>query len=402
LTYHTAPYIYPITSPPIKDGIVAIDKGGRIVEVLDPASPTFTAPATAPEKHEGILIPGFINTHCHLELSHLVGKSQTGKTLLPFLIDVISMRETAQEEIDAAIEKHDAYMWEQGIQAVGDICNKLDTAPVKKKSNIRYYSFVEMFDFMQPDRAQASYDGYKTVYDGQSGALDGNAKSGVPHAPYTVSTPLYEHINALNDGNETVSIHSQETIAEDQLFLTGDGEFLPFFKGFGATLDHFSATGKGSIFHALEHMDPAKRTIFVHNTLTTAEGIRTAEAWGQNGVYWATCANANLYIENRLPRYDVFVAEGVKMTVGTDSLTSNWQLSILEELRTISRFQSYLPFETLLTWATINGAEALQFDDELGSLEVGKAPGLLALTGLEGQTPDDFRIGAGARVRRIV
>ena len=402
MTYHTAPWIYPITSPPIKDGIVAIDKGGRIVEVLDPASPTFTAPAAAPEKHDGILIPGFINTHCHLELSHLVGKSQTGKTLLPFLIDVISMRETAQEEIDTAIEKHDAYMWEQGIQAVGDICNKLDTAPTKKKSNIRYYSFVEMFDFMQPGRAQASYDGYKKVYDGQSGALDGNAKSAVPHAPYTVSNPLYEHINALNDGNETISIHNQETAAEDQLFMTGDGDFLPFFKGFGATLDHFSAIGDGSIFHALQHMDPAKRTIFVHNTLTTTEGIRTAQAWGQNGVYWATCPNANLYIENRLPRYDAFVAEGAKMTVGTDSLTSNWQLSILEELRTISRFQSYLPFEMLLTWATINGAEALQFDDELGSLEVGKAPGLLVLTDLEGDTPGDFRIGAGTQVQRIV
>lgn len=401
VTYHTADYLYPITSPPIKDGIIALNDNGRITEVLDPASPTFTAPAAPPKKHKGILIPGFINTHCHLELSHLVGKSQTGKTLLPFLVDVVTMREMPQEEVDAAIEKWDAYMWEQGIQAVGDICNKLDTAPVKRKSPIRYYSFVEMFDFFQPDRAQESFEGYKAVYDGQATG-DGNAKSAVPHAPYTVSDPLYELINGVNTGTETISIHSEETPAENELFITGGGAFHAFFQGFGANIDYFKATGKSSIHHAISHMDPSKRTLFVHNTLTTAEGIEAARAWGQNGVFWATCPNANLYIENRLPRYDLFLAADAKVTVGTDSLTSNWQLSILEELRTISKYQSYVPFETLLAWATINGAEALQFDEELGSLEAGKKPGVLVLNDLEGDTPETFAIGARTQVKRLV
>ena len=401
ITYHTADHLYPITSPPIKNGIIGIDGDGRVTEVLDPASPTYSAPASAPVRHEGVLIPGFINTHCHLELSHLAGKSATGKTLLPFLVDVVTMREMPQAAIDAAIEKWDAYMWEQGIQAVGDICNKLDTKAVKEKSPIRYYSFVEMFDFLQPERARASFDGYKAVYDGQASG-NGNAKSAVPHAPYTVSDPLYDLINEVNNGTETVSIHSEETPAEIELFLTGGGPFHAFFRGFGASIDGFKATGRTSIHHALARMDPRCRTLFVHNTLTTAEGIRAATDWGRNGVYFATCPNANLYIENRLPRYDVFVDSGAKVTVGTDSLTSNWQLSILEELRTISRFQSYLPFETLLTWATINGAEALQMDDDLGSLEPGKAPGLLALTGLDGTAPAEFSIGARAQVRRIV
>lgn len=400
ISYHTADYLYPITAAPIKGGIIGLDDSGKIREILDPAASTFSAPATAPQKHDGILIPGFINTHCHLELSHLVGKSQTGKTLLPFLVDVVTMREMPQEEIDAAIKLQDRLMWESGIQAVGDICNKLDTAPVKASSPIRYYSFVEMFDFLQPERARDSYDGYKAVYDEQAEG-NGNAKSAVPHAPYTVSDPLYVLINATNDASKTVSIHSEETPAENELFLTGDGPFHAFFQGFGASIDGFEATGKTSIHHSIRHMNPANRTIFVHNTLTRPEGIRAAEDWGQNGVYWATCPNANLYIENRLPRYDIFVEEGVKVTVGTDSLTSNWQLSILEELRTISKYQSYLPLDTLLTWATINGAEALQFDEELGSLEVGKRPGLLALSNLEGATGADYRIGSATRVKRI-
>ena len=400
LTHHTAAYLYPISAPPIKNGIVGLDESGRVVEVLDPAAPTFTAPAAAPVRHDGILIPGFVNTHCHLELSHLAGKSATGKTLLPFLVDVVTMREMPQEEIDAAIAEQDRLMWEAGIQAVGDICNKLDTAAVKAASPIRYYSFVEMFDFLQPERAATTFAGYREVYARQADE-NGNRKSAVPHAPYTVSDPLYGMINELNGGRGVVSIHSEETPAEIELFRDGSGPFHAFFEGFGASIDGFRATGKSSIHHALEHMDPRCRTIFVHNTLTDAAGIRAARAWGQNGVYFATCPNANLYIENRLPRYDVFVAEGAKVTIGTDSLTSNWQLSVLEELRTISRFQSYLPFPTLLEWATLNGAEALAMDADLGSLEPGKTPGLLTLTDLEGNDPDSFRIGARTQVQRI-
>ena len=122
-------------------------------------------------------------------------------------------------------------------------------------------------------------------------------------------------------------------------------------------------------------MDPNQRTLFVHNTLTSAEDIQAAHAWSQQ-VYWATCANANLYIENRLPNYQAFIDNQAKMTIGTDSLTSNWQLSVLEEMKTIVRYQSGVSFSTLLEWATINGAMALGFEDELGSLEVGKKPGL--------------------------
>ncbi|MEL7378446.1 MAG: amidohydrolase family protein, partial [Bacteroidota bacterium] len=142
--------------------------------------------------------------------------------------------------------------------------------------------------------------------------------------------------------------------------------------------------------------------LFVHNTTTTSEDIAAATSWAQNGVYWATCPNANLYIENRLPRYDIFLEADAKVCVGTDSLTSNWQLSVLEEMKTISKYQSYVPFQTLLKWATLHGAEALGFDDELGSLSVGKKPGLLALDGLNGSDPESYRIDSKTTVDRLV
>ncbi len=390
---YTATYVYPVSSPPIANGIVETAEDGSILGVHHPTKESLAGELI---HVDGILTPGFINTHCHLELSHLAGRSQTGKTLLPFLVDVVTMRENDPATIEAAITRQDRLMWEAGIQAVGDICNRLDTAAVKRDSPVRYYSFVEMFDFLQPATAEKNFAQYRAVYKKQGGA-----KSAVPHAPYTVSDPLYRRINGLNVGQETVSIHNQETPAEDELFLTGGGPFVEFFRGFGATLEDFSAPGTTSIRYAMQRMDPSKRTLFVHNTLTTEVDIAAAQAWGENGVYWATCPNANLYIENRLPRYDRFLNQDAKVTIGTDSLTSNWQLSVLEELKTIAKYQSYVPFAALLRWATLNGAEALQFDD-LGSLEEGKKPGLLALYHLGGSTPDDHHFRPETTVKRLV
>ena len=126
-------------------------------------------------------------------------------------------------------------------------------------------------------------------------------------------------------------------------------------------------------------MDPAQRTLFIHNTLSSSEDISAAQRWSDN-VYWATCPNANLFIENRLPNYKYFIDAGARMTIGTDSLTSNWQLSILEEMKTISKYQSYVSFDLLLQWATLNGAEALGMDHLFGSFDPGKTPGILLLS----------------------
>ncbi len=393
----TADYIYTISGEILQNQVVICDDDGKIM-AIDPVNKHDSASL---EHHEGILIPGFINTHCHLELSHMIGKVATGTKLIPFITNVVQFRDASEEEIMEAIARADQEMYDGGIVAVGDISNKLDTAAQKEKSDIRYYTFVEMFDFLQEAGAEKCVADNLPVYNGQAQS-NGNQRSAVPHAPYSVSKTLFQKINELNGGKGTASIHNQETPPENLLFLEKQGAFLDFYGGFNIPLDDFSPTGKTAIHYALEHMDPSCRNLFVHNTLTTPEDIAAAHKWGENGIYWASCANANLYIENRLPNYQHFLDANAKMTIGTDSLTSNWQLSVLEELKTISKYQSYVPFATLLKWATLNGAEALQFDDELGSIEVGKQPGLLLLTHLEGDQPDNFRIGARTEVNRIL
>ncbi|RMF24953.1 MAG: S-adenosylhomocysteine deaminase [Bacteroidetes bacterium] len=390
----TADWVYPVATAPLREGVVVLDDEGTVLEVSTRAEHD---PASL-ERYAGAIVPGFVNAHCHLELSHMKGVAPTGTGLLPFLQTVVHYRDVEQERIDAAIAEADRAMYEAGIVAVGDISNKADTAAVKERSPLRYYTFVELFDFMQDAWAEKTFHDSEQVFEAQSGNGK-NRKSRVPHAPYTVSKTLFRLIREANrrlDGPVSVSIHNQETAHENELFLNKSGGFLQFYRDFNIPLDEFQPTGKTSIHYALENLDPRCRTLFVHNTQSTPEDIRAAMKWSPH-TFWVTCPNANLYIENRLPDYRHFLEAGATVAIGTDSLTSNWQLSVLEEMKTIARYQSYLPFETLLEWATLNGARALGFDDELGSIEVGKRPGLNLL-----DLPPDRKLQPETAVVRLV
>ena len=374
---YTADTIHTLIAEPLSDHVIVTDDVGRIVDI----SPTSRHDMGSVIKLEGIICPGFINTHCHLELSHMKGLVNTGTGLLPFLNSVVKYRDFPEDVIMQAIADGDEEMRQDGIVAVGDISNKLDTADIKSRSDIQYYTFVEMFDFLQSTMTAATIAQYQPVYEGHSDT-DGNAKSYVPHAPYTVSDDLYQFIKNQNGEELTISIHNQETPHEDQLFREKSGGFVNFYNEFGFGIEHFKATNDSSLAYAIQHLNPKHRVLFVHNTLTTAQDIAKAKSWNPKS-YWATCANANLYIENRLPDYKLFEEAEALMTIGTDSLTSNWQLSIMEEIKTIKKYKSYLSLTTLLNWACKNGAAALGFDDELGTLEIGKKPGLVNITGVK-------------------
>ena len=370
MRYISADFVFPINGEMIPNGVVVIN--GETIEKVTTKS---ELGAVDIEHFKGIILPGFINTHCHLELSHMKGLTQTGTKLIPFISNVVKLRNFDDAIIQAGIKKWDEAMYASGIQAVGDISNKIDTAAQKKISPIRYYTFVEMFDFMQAPLFEPTVANYRAVFADQARG-EGNKKSFVPHAPYSVSKELFEFINKANPDKATISLHNQETLDENALFEDGSGGFEDFYKGFGFNLDGFEPIGKGSIYYALEYMQPKARNLFVHNTLSSEQDIAAAHAWSDN-VYWATCPNANLYIENRLPYYRNFLNQNAKMTIGTDSIMSNWNLSIWEEIKTIKKYQSYVPLTDLFTWATLNGAEALGYENEIGSIEVGKQPGLI-------------------------
>ena len=371
MKYYTADYIIPISSEPIKDGVVALDDEG-VIKAVGVKSDYLSADL---QYHKGIICPGFINTHCHLELSHMKGVCPTGTQLIQFITNVIQLREYESDVILQSIKDEDERMWQAGVQAVGDISNKLDTAAQKETSPISYYTFVEMFDMMQPAMTVGTIEKYRAIFKDQARG-NGNKKSFVPHAPYSVTPELFDFINKANPENATVSLHNTETVDENLMFQDGSGGFKAFFESLGMSLDHFKPTGLNSIDYALKNMVPKRRNIFVHNTLTSALDIYEAHHWSDD-VYWATCPNANMYIENRLPNYKLFLDAKAKMTIGTDSIMSNWQLDIWEEIKTIKKYQSYVPLTSLLEWGTINGAQALGYAKRMGSIEVGKQAGLV-------------------------
>lgn len=386
----SADRIHTISGDILHEHVIVLDDSGQI-KSIDPMQEHDMASV---EILKGDLIPGFINAHCHLELSHMKGLVHTGTTLLPFLQSVVKYRDFPEEVIQEAIRKNDAYMHEQGIMAVGDISNKTDSFEVKRASPIRYYTFVEYFDLMQKSWTEKTWKQYQEVY-AQAPDSNKDRRSNVPHAPYSMTPKLFSQLKDSNPEGSTISIHNQETPEENQFLMDGSGAFRQFFQDFGFSLDDFIPIGKRSIHYALQFMRADFKTIFVHNTTCTPDDLNAAIAWNPQ-TYWATCPNANLYIENRLPNYQTFLDAGVIMCIGTDSLTSNWQLSIFEEIRTIQKYQSYVPLESLLQWATLNGAKALGFEDTLGSIEVGKSPGLVLL-----QLNDEGKVDHNSTCRRL-
>jgi cytosine/adenosine deaminase-related metal-dependent hydrolase len=134
----------------------------------------------------------------------------------------------------------------------------------------------------------------------------------------------------------------------------------------------------------------------VHNTFTNLKDIYFVKRFDRK-INWCFCPNANLYIEDQLPKIELFLDQGFNITLGTDSLASNHKLCILNEMRVIQKHLNTLSFEQILPWATINGAKFLGIDDEKGTLEVGKTPGLNLITGL-----DNFRITDDTKVQRLI
>jgi cytosine/adenosine deaminase-related metal-dependent hydrolase len=163
----SADVVFPVVGEPVEQGVVVVDDTGKILALEQRADHD----AASLEIHQGAIVPGFVNTHCHLELSHMKGKAGTGTGLIPFIQKVVQFRDIPLEEIMDAIARADEEMYNEGIVAVGDISNMLHTAEQKNKSKIRYYTFVEMFDFLQDGMARQSFDQYKTVLMGRPRAM---------------------------------------------------------------------------------------------------------------------------------------------------------------------------------------------------------------------------------------
>lgn len=322
---------------------------------------------------EGILSPGFINCHCHLELSHMKGAIPEKTGLIGFVWEVIRNRHFAEPEILEAIEKGEDEMLRNGIVAVGDICNNTLAVSQKTKGRLRYHNFVEASGFVNaiaPERFQRALDIYR-AYEKIS-----PFNSIVPHAPYSVAEDLWKKIIGF-PGNQLLTIHNQEAVPENELFINRQGGFLSFYEKMNIDVSSFIASGKTSLQTFLPRFLPEQQLILVHNVHTSREDVQFSKQAPHPSCYWCLCPNANLYISGQLPDINMLIEEQCNIVLGTDSLASNHQLSVLAEMNSIHQAYPSIPLQQLFGWATLNGAKALKTDDALGSFEKGKLPGVV-------------------------
>lgn len=377
----------------LTDKVIVTDDTGKILAI----DSTENHSPESVWKFDGAICAGFVNAHCHLELSYMRNRISRGNGLVQFVKDLLTIRNESLEVVLAAIEDANEEMIANGIVAVGDISNDNHSLATKSASDIYYHTFVEAYGF-KPENAQQYFDAAQKVF-GEARELNLPA-SITPHAPYSVPPELMKLIYGWKkNAPEIFSIHNQETEAETNFFRDGGGDFKMLIDDF-FKLDSskgFHPTGERSINYLLQFLPEEKNALFVHNTFTTAEEMKNASEKFLN-LYWCACPKANLYIENRLPDYNMWLQAKDKICIGTDSLASNDSLSIFDEMKTIQKNFPELKTETLMSWATINGANFLQVNEKSGSIEVGKTPGLNLISELR----DDNSFSEKSEVRKII
>lgn len=334
---------------------------------------------------QGILTPGFINCHCHLELSHLKNAIPPYSGLVPFLMSVPKLREANYQIIQTAIQEAANELFQSGTVAVGDICNNTTIIELKKNLPLHFYNFIEAIG-VQDSNAEARYNLYYNVYNLFQKELSLQSNAIVPHAPYSVSISLLQLINKESAG-KTCCIHNQESLDETKWFLNKEGDLLNLFNELEIDTSSFKPTAKSSLQSYLPYLTAAKNLILVHNTFTTKDDIQFAHEHAiknQQQLFWCICNNANRYIEQTNPPINELIQQHQQIVIGTDSYSSNWSLNMLDEMKTILlENNNTVSTQDVLTWATINGANALQMNTFLGSFSKGKLPGIVIIDNIE-------------------
>lgn len=387
---YIADYVLPVSSAPLKNGAVVVNDEGEILDILPSNHPGLEDKPV--ERLKGIITPGFVNTHCHLELSYLEGKIPKHEGLIPFIGKVIAARSADTDLIVEAMEAADKQMWDNGIVAVGDISNNILSKDIKLRSRLFYHTFIELIGF-NPAAAKEVYLTGKQLKEEFSPLR----ASIVPHAPYSVSKELLRYINNTDqNGSNLLTIHNQESEEENKFFRYKTGKFPDFYKNLNQNIDFFKPQARNSIQSVVPLIEANRPLMLVHNTYTGLKDIYFVQRFGRE-ITWCFCPRANLYIENRLPKINLFQLSDFKITLGTDSLASNDRLCVFSELKTLHEFYPGLDLNQTIAWATLNGAEFLRIENRYGSLEKGKKPGLNLITNTSG-----LELTAGSEVRKLV
>jgi len=390
----SANYVFDGKGSFFKNAILVVDTAGVVVSFETVSGDLVETESV--EYYNGIIVPGFINCHCHLELSHLKGVIPPGKGLASFIQSIVAFRNVPEEEIQQAMNSALREMVLNGIVAVGDISNNALSFPIKEKSAVRFYTFLECLGMNKSGEA-ASFERAAGLFEKWRNRID---LALVPHSPYTCSPWLLGKVHIFQEKYKKVfSFHNQESAGEDELFLSESGQLYEVLKKLNLEVDLIEFEGLDSLQTTSKYFPQENKKILVHNVFTKSTDLDyIEEGFDMETFYWCFCPRSNMYIEGRLPDFNMFRNRACTCVVGTDGLSSNTSLSIIDELKEIAS-STEIPLGELLTWACINGAKALGFDGEIGSFDPGKRPGVVLIENVDLQT---FKLLEGSSVRVLV
>jgi aminodeoxyfutalosine deaminase len=374
---YRAPWVLPISAPPMRDAWVAIENGtivgiGR-AETLPDALRGSGIDTADPVLREVALIPGLVNAHVHLELSWMRGRVAAGESMPAWASALMALRRSADVDPAAAVQAALDEARASGTALIGDVANTTVTLDPLRHSALSAVVFRELIGFRVEEPEPVIEAALAEL--GVRSAADRVRPTLVPHAPYSVSPALLAALG--NRAPETpMSIHLAESGAERQFLQDGSGPWRSVLEAVGAWNPAWTAPGCGPVAYLDRLGLITSRLLAVHGVhLTGAEIARLAEVRATI----VTCPRSNQWTGAGLPPIDEFYLSGARVAIGTDSLASVDTLSLFDEMAAVRRIAPGVPAGRILRSATLDGAIALGFGATLGSIEPGKRAELLAV-----------------------
>ena len=387
----TAEYIYTLDGEPIKNGFVEYEEDGTITAVGQCGADEEVMP--------GAIVPGFVNAHCHVELSHLHKKFRKGTGMAGFIDQINELRDWAGREVkQQLVQEWMDKMWNDGVSAMADISNDDSSFDIKKSHKMYTRTFLEVFG-SEPEMCEGvmkDVTALKAVAD--EAGIDA---APTPHSCYTMSPQLLSASAAAGLESGYLSYHSQESQEEEDLLISGSGAMYENRKRSGMSTP--PVTGESSLKYFLDRLAAVKpapydeHILLVHNVCLQQSDIDAVKQTMKNA-YFAICPLSNIFIHNALPPIELMRQNGLSIALGTDSLSSNDDLDVMNELVCLRENFPQVPMNELFTWASLNGAHFLGKEDVLGSIAAGKRPGIVHVSGIDG----NGYITAESRTRRII
>jgi cytosine/adenosine deaminase-related metal-dependent hydrolase len=370
-------WLLPISQPPIRDAWLRTDRG-RIVAFGHSRPGDFTARDEI-DLGQVAVLPGLVNAHTHLELSWMRGCMPETDSFDDWIRAVIQLKHEAGRQGDRVVRAIGEAIREArrfGTALVGDITNTLATSRPLGELGMAGVVFCELLGFRSEDASDVMDDAEARLREQRSSDLLRHTLA--PHAPYSVSPALFRLIRGAlqRDAFARTSVHVGESAAEIEFLKSGTGPSRENLERLGKWDPSWVPPRCGPV----EYLD---RMGFLDDRVLVVHGLHCDDAELQKiaarGATLVTCPRGNLLTGAGSPPVDEFFESGVRVAVGTDSLASVPNLSVFAELAEMRRLAPALPPRLLLETATVNGARALGFEADFGTIDAGKRDALVAV-----------------------